>query len=139
MSRVGLYARLAGRAREDLVKRFAAPPDHSPPDSIQLVPAREAWGLPSDELFAPAGLPLSIVSRAERMKVGLLAFLQRWLPNDLQLTRWDRATAEKELLAVIGRSTPIEGWSSADSYCVPEGADVRAMKAGTPRRSFVPA
>lgn len=113
MSRVGLYASLAGRARADLVKRFAAPPAHSPPDPIQLVPAREAWGLPTDALFAPAGLPLSIVSRGERFKVGLLAFLQKWLPNDLALTRWDRATAEKDLLAVIGRATPIEGWADA--------------------------
>ena len=36
MSRVGLYASLAARARADLVKRFSAPPDHSPPDSIEL-------------------------------------------------------------------------------------------------------
>lgn len=115
MSRVGLYASLAARARADLVKRFSAPPEHSPPDSIELVPARDAWGVPGDALFAPAGLPLSIVSRGERFKVGLLAFLQKWLPNDRALTRWDRATAEQELLAVIGRATPIEGWADAGS------------------------
>ena len=115
MNRVGLYASLAARARADLVKRFASPPEHSPPDSIELVPARDAWGVPGDVLFAPAGLPQSIVSRGERVKVRVLAFLQRWLPNDLTLTRWDRATAEKELLSVIGRATPIEGWADAGS------------------------
>ncbi len=115
MNRVGLYASLAGRARADLVKRFAEAPVESPPDSIELVPAREAWGLPGDGLFAPAGLPLSIVSRGERMKVGLLSFLQRWLPNDLALTRWDRATAERELLAVIKHETPLEGWKDTGS------------------------
>lgn len=115
MNRVALYASLAARARADLVKRFAEPPVHSPPDSIELVPARDAWGVPGDALFAPAGLPLSIVSRGERVKVRVLAFLQRWLPNDLALTRWDRATAQNELLAVIGRATPIEGWADAGS------------------------
>lgn len=113
MNRVNLYASLAARGREDLVRRFSTPPQHSPPDSIQLVPAREAWGFPADGLFVPADLPLSIVSRGERIKVALLSFLQRFLPNDLTLTRWDRATAEQDLLAVIGRVTPIEGWADA--------------------------
>ena len=113
INRVKLYASLAARAREDLVTRFAGPPEPSPPDSLELVPARQAWGVPRDDLFAPAGLPLSIVSRGERLKVGVLAFLQRWLPNDRALSRWDRPTAERELLDVIGRATPIQGWADA--------------------------
>jgi hypothetical protein len=110
LNRVDVYVRLAARARADLVTRFSRAPEPSAADPIELVPAQHAWGVERGDLFAPDGLPLSIVSRAERFKVGLLATLQRWLPNELTLTRWDRATAQRELLSIIGEATPIEGW-----------------------------
>jgi hypothetical protein len=115
VNRVQLYARLAGRARADLVARFSSPPAPGSPDAIELVAARDAWGVGRDDLFAPAGLPGSIVSGGERLKVGVLALLQRWLPNELALTRWSEAEARRELLSVIGGQTPIAGWADAGS------------------------
>lgn len=129
-----LYAALAGRARADLVARFSAAPPPSPPDPIELASARLAWGVPRDDLYAPAELPLALASRGERFKVGLLAFLQRWLPNDLRLTRWDRATAERELCAIIGGATPIEGWPDAGTDAAWARLFVQGPLAGHLRR-----
>ena len=112
--RTRLYARLAGRGRQDLVARFSGAPPAPPADRIDLVPAVHAWG-GGGELMAAHELPASIVSGSERFKVALLAFLQRWLPNDQRLSRWDRPTAERELLDVIGRQTATEGWPDGGS------------------------
>ena len=134
MSRVHLYATLAGKARADLLARFGAAPVPGSEDTIALVPARQAWGVPRDDLFAPAGLPLSIVSRGERFKVAILSWLQRWLPNDRALTRWDRPTAERELLTVIGGVTPINGWPDAGSDAAWARLFVQGPLAGHLRR-----
>jgi len=114
--RTRLYARLQNSSRDGLLAAFSKLPPAVPPTPVPLVSTEVAWDLPGIEMVVPENLPMAVVSRSERVKTGILSFLLKYYPDSQRLTRWDRETAERELLQVLDGGAPLEIWSDWKTY-----------------------
>ena len=106
-----------GKTAHDAARgtQFATLPRLAPPPKAGLVPLEQAWGIPGTQVLIAHDLPLSIVPLGERVKQTALHGLLQILPNTEQLSRWDKATATRELTRFLGRDVQPAMWPDWDS------------------------
>ena len=95
--RTKLWGQVGKAALQGAKDSFSKLPVLAPPPKAGLVPLEEAWGIPGTNVLIAQDLPYSIVPLSERIKQSVVHMLLWLLPNNQRLSRWDKATATREL------------------------------------------
>ncbi len=113
--RTKLWGQVGKAALQGAKDSFSKLPVLAPPPKAGLVPLEEAWGIPGTNVLIAQDLPYSIVPLSERIKQSVVHMLLWLLPNNQRLSRWDKATATRELTAFMGLDVKLDLWKDWDT------------------------